>query len=57
MRWVLNIEIDNKKKSWIDLARRACRVKVFVPGDNIVVGRPRWSSSYARFLVSLRARK
>ena len=57
MRRVLDTEIGNKKKPWIDLVKRACRVRAFVPGCNTVVGRPEWSSSHARLLVFLQARK
>lgn len=57
MRRVLDTEIDNEKKPQTDLARGACRVRAFVQACNTVVGRPGWLSSYARFHISLQARK
>lgn len=57
VRQVLDTGIGNKKKLWIDLVKRACRVNTFVPGCNTVVGRPGWLSSHARLLVFFQAHK
>lgn len=54
---VLDTRIDNERKPRTDLVGGACRVRVYVPGYNIVVGRVEWSSSHARFLVSFQVRE
>lgn len=50
---VYNAEIGNKKRLQIDLTRKACKMKTFVPGYNTARIWPGWSSSYARTLASL----
>lgn len=54
---VLNSEIGNKKKPRTDLVKGTCRMITFMPGCNIAVGRPEWSSSHTKLFISFRTRK
>ena len=40
VRGVLGTGVGNERKPWIDLVKGACRVRIFVPDCNTVVGRP-----------------
>lgn len=53
VRQAFNTEIGSKRKLWPDLVKRACRVRAFVLGYNIVADQSEGSSSYARLLIFL----